>query len=85
MYLLTYEKLPFDPLPSEEVDGDVNNIIIFNISTKEPIFNYETKSELANNLLKKLLEKSPRKRLSAKHALQDPFFNTLYNTCLLSK
>lgn len=79
MYLLVYGKLPFDPLPSEDPSADVNSIIIFNILTKELTFN-DKRSEFSNNVLKQLLEKTPRNRLSAKCALHDPFFVTLYNT-----
>lgn len=79
MYLLVYGKLPFDPLPSEETICDANSIIIQNILTKELVFNNQTRSELANNFLKRVLEKNPRLRMSAKCALQDAFFSdTLY-------
>ena len=84
MYLLVYGRLPFDPLPSEELIDDCNSLIIKNILEKELVFNNETKSISANNLLKKLLEKNPKNRLSGKHALADPFFITLYNTTSLT-
>lgn len=75
MYLLAYGRLPFDPLPSEEENDDINKIIIFNILQKHLNYDIKPKSESLKLLLKKLLEKNPRKRLSAKGALQDPFFS----------
>jgi calcium-dependent protein kinase len=75
MYLLIYGRLPFDPLPSEEVPN-INNVIIFNILTKELIYDNVKKSKTANSLLEKILEKNPKKRLSAKEALNDIFFTT---------
>lgn len=74
MYLLVYGRLPFDPLPSEEVNEDITTLIMKNILTKELKYS-ETKSVFANNLLKKLLEKNPSQRISAKCALNDVFFN----------
>lgn len=79
MYLLVYGRLPFDPLPYECIKFDVNQCIMCNILTKELRYNYTTKSALANDLLKKLLEKDPLLRLSAQNALQEPFF--IINNC----
>lgn len=81
MYLLVYGKLPFDPLPSEDELFDYNSVTIFNILTKELIFDNINRSKFANNILKQLLEKNPLYRVSAKCALNDVFFNnTLHIT-----
>jgi tRNA A-37 threonylcarbamoyl transferase component Bud32/Ca2+-binding EF-hand superfamily protein len=89
MYLLVYGKLPFDPSPSEEqVNNDPNSVIMFNILTKELMYDDIKRSRKANNLLKKLLEKNHKIRITIKDALIDHFFadesleNTSYNNTL---
>lgn len=67
LYLVYYGTLPFTGLNDSKT--------INNIKFNEPKY-LETKNLLANNLIKKLLDKNPKTRISAQEILLDPFIIT---------
>lgn len=67
LYLVYYGKLPFSGEDKKQI---INNIINENI-TLSP-----NKNLLANDLISKLLEKNPKKRISAKKILTHPFITS---------
>jgi Ca2+-binding EF-hand superfamily protein len=69
LYLVYFGLLPFN--------GENKQDIINNIINNEPFY-YDNKNLHANNLISKLLEKNPNKRITAKEILIHPFILSIY-------